>query len=311
MPMLDIGNQAAPPEVTMENVRFNQDYDGNDVPATGQVYLSRKITVDVFVDFDYWAFPFDEHLMPVEVSSFAYGARAVELRSLVIQKPTPKQSNIAWEILGTKTIVTGGASLYTDEDSILTVYTAVKRIPMAEMCTIIVPLMVIVVFTFSALFISHEDNFSDQLAVSSFGFLTVMAYSTVIYSDIPKTSYSLWIHNFVLYGVIFTLLIMVAVGVVHCTTYGCCDNPFDDDKKKKGGDDDEDQPKLSETMKKEMELRRETARILKIDNMVIFWRVALPCVYAAAVVYSFYRVESYQSKDSVIAQGDDLVNMFA
>merc|ERR1712216_760150 len=103
MPMLEIENQAEEAELVMENVRFNQDFDGNDLPATGQVFLSRQIQVEVFVDFDYWAFPFDTHLLPIEVASFAYGSDALTIRSSPITGIIPEQKNIAWKILGTKT----------------------------------------------------------------------------------------------------------------------------------------------------------------------------------------------------------------
>jgi len=285
----------------MENVRFNQDFEGGDVDGKGQVFLSRQMTVDVFVDFDYWAYPFDSHLLPIEVSSFAYGSNAVTLRPLDIAGRIPKQQNIQWEILGSRTVVTTGASMYSEEDSTYTVFTAIARLPMAEICTILFPLMVIVWFTFSALFISHEDNFGDQLAVSSFGFLTVMAYSTVIYETIPKTSYSLWIHNFILYAVVFTLLIMVAVGAIHCSIYGCCVNPYtaEEEKKKKlvKQSEEEGAYKMSEEDEKVMKNRRAEIQSNKIMNQVIFWRVALPLIYIVALVYSFYRVSSYENAE--------------
>lgn len=144
-----------------------------------------------------------------------------------------------------------------------------------------------------------------------------MAYVTVVYEGIPKTSYALWIHYYILVAFIFDVVVMIIVAVTHCVEHGFMTPASEEDggdgKKRPSiqqkpvieptDDADEKAAKLeqirdwNENLKdwKESQKEDEEERESTIRWLVTVSRIAIPLLFVVAEVFLFVVVFNYNS----------------
>ena len=95
--------------------------------------------------------------------------------------------------------------------------------------TLISPMVLIVLFTFSAFFVSPE-SFDVRIAITSIGFLTIMAFVYVIQEHLPKISYLTWMHWYCFFCFAFVFAVTADVVAVHYFSRHCDDEEDENSK---------------------------------------------------------------------------------
>merc|ERR1712216_660115 len=130
---------------------------------------------------------------------------------------------------------------------------------------------------------------------ASFGFLTAMPYVTVVYEGIPKTSYALWIHYYILVAFIFDVLVMVVVAAAHCMAHGFMKPSNEEDGAEPIKDEDKDRRKRARAIKTEQEKERLQRQENNVWWTVTISRVAIPLLFVVADAILFVIVFNYKS----------------
>ena len=90
---------------------------------------------------------------------------------------------------------------------------AAGKTPMI-LTTILMPLILIVLFTFLS-FLVWEKDFGSRITVTSIGFLTVMAFMFVVNDQLPRIAYLTWMHWYMSLCFLMTFIVNVHVSFVH------------------------------------------------------------------------------------------------
>eukprot|EP00941_MAST-03F_sp_MAST-3F-sp1_P003394 g3394.t1 len=178
----------------------------------GFLRLTQKMSVAITLSLELWAYPFDRQIIDVKVADFRYGAADVVLMGYDPPGTLKMRANSGWTVLDWEVRSRKGPSIIAggSEDSFATGHLIISREASSGLIGIILPLLVIVAFSFSALFVSSVDSFDTQLATASFGFLAVMGYIGVL--DLPPVGYLLWLHWLV--GLCFFSCLFITISIV-------------------------------------------------------------------------------------------------
>jgi hypothetical protein len=206
-PNLEVRNQRAPAEELESEMRLNP----QGTPP-GTIRTERRFAVTVVDKFDEWAFPFDGHIVNITVASFAYSAAEVDLKiwGSVLQDPDNYPENPEWSVENITLTEEKEKSHYAEVDSYVNLHVKVDRYYQSAVMNLIMPVMAIVLFATTAFFVK-SDELGDRINVASIGFLTIMAYTYVVAEALPKVSYILWIHWFVIISYATVLWVTVLV----------------------------------------------------------------------------------------------------
>ena len=142
-----------------------------------------------------------------------------------------------------------------------------RKTPMI-LTTILMPLILIVLFTFLS-FLVWEKDFGSRITVTSIGFLTVMAFMFVVNDQLPRIAYLTWMHYYMALCFLMTFIVNVHVSFVHFLNpvgetklekkkriQGGADHR--DDKRGRDGKSIEDaEPLISKDEKKKLKLRED------------------------------------------------------
>lgn len=107
-------------------------------------------------------------------------------------------------------------------------------------------MVLIVMFTFSAFFVSPE-SFDVRIAITSIGFLTIMAFVYVIQEQLPKISYLTWMHWYCFFCFAFVFAVTADVVAVHYFSRHCDEDEKDEEESGKDADKEGEGDKTEES----------------------------------------------------------------
>jgi hypothetical protein len=203
VPGLAFSNQATNP--TWFEAEMNVDKDG-------RIMYERHCLISIEHTFNLVDYPFDRHQLPVLINAFGYDSNEVVLEvdySMRTPALTDSMFNVDAFLVSSKTVKTD----ISNSQSVVEGDLYVKRkIPMI-LAEVVLPLMLIVLFTFLSFFVS-ETNYTDRITITSIGLLTVMTFMFVVNSELPKIAYLTWMHWYMALAFCTTFLVNVHVTMV-------------------------------------------------------------------------------------------------
>ena len=117
--------------------------------------------------FKLYDFPFDHHGIPIIINAFGYDANDVILRAdRVIDSNIDKLSDSTWDLQGFTLTAKIAKTLLSERDSLIVGELHAKRKTPMILTTILMPLILIVLFTFLA-FLVWEKDFGSRITVTS------------------------------------------------------------------------------------------------------------------------------------------------
>lgn len=203
-PGLSVANQGKDPEWFASELVLDKN---------GFLVYERRVLVTVEHAFELGSFPFDNHEIPVTINAFGYDANEV-LLTADLNMTTQHLSDSTWDLQGFVVQAIVRKTEMSPKQSIIegTLY-AKRKTPMI-VATIILPLVLIVLFTFLAFFVWEKD-FGSRITISSIGLLTVMTFMFVLNSQLPRIAYLTWMHWYMSLAFIMTFLVNVHITMVH------------------------------------------------------------------------------------------------
>ncbi len=260
-PGLFVSNEGKEPDWFSSDMVLNKD---------GSILYDRRVLVTVEHAFELSSFPFDHHDIPIVINSFGYDANDV-----LLWADHKMDSNVAnlkdstWALQGFTMEALIKKTLLSPKDSVIVGTLHTKRKTTMILTTILMPLILIVLFTFLSFFVWEKD-FGSRITITSIGFLTVMAFMFVVNDQLPRIAYLTWMHYYMSLCFLMTFIVNVHVSFVHFL------NPVGEtklEKKKRiqGGEDhrndkrsrdgatidDSTEPLLSKEEKRRQKLRDE------------------------------------------------------
>ena len=177
-------------------------------------------------------------------------------------------SDSTWDLQGFSLTAKIAKTLLSEKDSLIVGELHAKRKTPMILTTILMPLILIVLFTFLS-FLVWEKDFGSRITVTSIGFLTVMAFMFVVNDQLPRIAYLTWMHWYMSLCFLMTFIVNVHVSFVHFLNpvgetklekkkriQGGADHR--DDKRGRDGKSIEDaEPLISKAEKKKLKLRED------------------------------------------------------
>ena len=203
-PGLSVANQGKDPEWFASELVLDK---------RGFLVYERRALITVEHAFELGNFPFDHHEIPVTINAFGYDANEV-LMTADLNMTTEHLSDSTWDLQGFVVQATVRKTEMSPKQSLVegTLY-AKRKTPMI-VATIILPLVLIVLFTFLAFFVWEKD-FGSRITISSIGLLTVMTFMFVLNSQLPRIAYLTWMHWYMSLAFVMTFLVNVHITMVH------------------------------------------------------------------------------------------------
>eukprot|EP00943_MAST-04B_sp_MAST-4B-sp1_P004181 g4181.t1 len=205
-PGLFVSNEGKEPDWFSSDMVLNKD---------GSILYERRVLVTVEHTFELTDFPFDHHDVPININAFGYDANDVMLRAdHTRDSNVGKLRDSTWDLQGFTLEAKVEQTLLSPRDSIIVGTLHVKRKTTMILTTILMPLVLIVLFTFLAFFVWEKD-FGSRITVTSIGFLTVMAFMFVVNDQLPRIAYLTWMHYYMSLCFLMTFIVNVHVSFVH------------------------------------------------------------------------------------------------
>lgn len=179
----------------------------------GYIIYERRVLVTVEHPFELLHFPFDHHAIKVTVNAFGYDANELLLRADK-NMTTDGLSDSTWDL---ETFIVRDdvrKTMLSPRDSVVEGTLYVKRKTLMMGASIIMPLILIVLFTFLSFFVWERD-FGSRITITSIGFLTVMAFMFVVNDQLPRIAYLTWLHYYMSLCFLMTFFVNVHVTMVH------------------------------------------------------------------------------------------------
>jgi len=154
-PGVVVANQVAKSYTVSEDARV--------LPSDGTVTLTRIVKIQTTADFDHRNFPFDEHNIVINLESFQYGPEDLKF----IKDPSAERmtdleqlDGAIWSLKKWSLVPQLQLSQTGEEDWFMIGTLTIKRQYSMVASTLISPMVLIVLFTFSAFFVSPENLMS-------------------------------------------------------------------------------------------------------------------------------------------------------
>ena len=204
LPGLFVSNQGSEPEwLTSELV----------LQLSGKLIYERRVVVTVEHTFELEHFPFDHHHIPITVNAFGYDADEVVL-SVDQSVKSALLSDSTWDLQTFRVDSDVRKTMMSPRQSVVEGTLVVKRELGMILSTILLPLILIVLFTFLSFFVWEQDFYS-RIIITSIGFLTVMAFMYVVNEELPRIAYLTWMHWYMLVCFLMTFVVNCHVTAVH------------------------------------------------------------------------------------------------
>lgn len=187
------------------------------VRPDGTSTLIQAIDAVAEAEFDMTFFPFDRHRLELVFETLGFDGKEVQIQveSGRIDARSNEVGIPQWAILEASQAAQERTAAYagnTGVSSAFVVNVEVKRKPLFMIRLVIMPLMVIVLLSFSV-FWMERSALGDRISVSFIGILTGVAYQMVISSDMPPISYVTLMHGFMSFS-FFTMCATVVVNLM-------------------------------------------------------------------------------------------------
>ncbi|TVQ94765.1 MAG: hypothetical protein EA397_00800 [Deltaproteobacteria bacterium] len=180
------------PDLTIENEEGPRitEHQELEIHPDGTVRYLERFAVEAHANVDLRRFPFDSQSLELYVAPFAWSRDHVRL-VLVEDGLTHdrEHENLEWRVLGLggKVIDREGARPHTSV-STLKAAIHVERIPGFYLYKLLLPLLLIVVFTWSAFWMKGEGS-AGRMQRTFVALLTVVAFHHIVAGHLPKISY--------------------------------------------------------------------------------------------------------------------------
>ena len=191
------------------------------VQPDGTSTLIETLNASAETEFDMSRFPFDGQRlgMVFEVLGFDQDEVVLQVESDAASSKASDVRVPQWTITGTRVSVQDRTAPYAGRrgvSSAVGVSIDVQRKPFYVIRLVIIPLVVIVLLSFSV-FWMHRSSLGDRLSVSFIGILTGVAYQIVMSDQLPHISYVTLMHAFLSFSFLamcVTVVINLVVGVL-------------------------------------------------------------------------------------------------
>lgn len=204
-PDLGIHNEEGARKVEHQEIALHPD---------GRVLYEERFAVQARAHLDLRRFPFDDQSFHLQLTSFTWEAPDLELK-LVAVDHDPEVPNLEWTLRG----VRGTSSTLTrpgsgEAVSTATLWIDVTRQPGFYLYKLLVPLILIVITTWSAFFLRGESS-SARMQRTFLSLLTVVAFHHIIASHLPHIPYLTFVDAVVYAAFIATTAVLVQIIRIH------------------------------------------------------------------------------------------------
>jgi len=173
------------------------------VRPDGSLRLVRTLNASAKTDLDLRAYPFDDQRLEAVFEVLGFDEGEVVLETLSVERGTSAKADAAlrlpqWRLVRIDTATRSRPSWYAggrEVASTLVVGLEVERQSLFMVRLVIVPLMVIVLLSWSV-FWMDRSSLGDRISVSFIGILTVVAYQIVLSEILPRISYLTLMNGF-------------------------------------------------------------------------------------------------------------------
>lgn len=188
------------------------------VSRDGVITRTRRGIVHCYEQFQLRHYPFDRHELKVYIESFAYGSDQVRLQVDTEQSRwVDRADQSVWSLqdwtVGAETSDVSDSG-HRQKTDFVVCELHIRRIATRVVATIVLPLIMIVCFTFSSFWV-EASALQDRLVITTIGFLTVMAFMYCILEELPKIAYLTWLQLYMIMCFFFTLAMQAHIIVVH------------------------------------------------------------------------------------------------
>jgi hypothetical protein len=191
------------------------------VRPDGTSILVQTLNAAAEADFDMLHFPFDAQRLEAVFEVLGYDRDQVRLEVDPVAAALPTTGILIpqWRLSAVRTSVRERAAMYAGRagvSSVLVVTVDVQRASFYFSRLVILPLLVIVLLSFSVFWMDHASA-GDRVSVSFIGILTGVAYTLVMSDALPRISYVTVMHAFLNLSILAmcaAVVVNVYVGVL-------------------------------------------------------------------------------------------------
>lgn len=180
------------PDLVIENEDGERSIDARTlvVHDDGGVTYEEIFDAQLRTHFDLRAFPFDVQELPIVVESAAWNARNVVLQPIEGRlRVEPTTIGLDWHIEGLSHVVEEVPEVRSGRPfSQMTVNTTVRRVPGFYLGKVMLPLLLIVAFTWTTFWMTGEAA-GTRMQRTFIALLSIVAFTQVIAGHLPRISY--------------------------------------------------------------------------------------------------------------------------
>ncbi len=180
------------PELMFENEEGSRAIEHRelDITAAGDVTYKERSHVHAHADVNLRRFPFDTQHFELRIAPFAWDHRHVVLAvDAAHTGHDPGYRNLEWVVQGVTTQVADTQRMRLEDPvSVLTATISAERLSGFYLYKLIVPLAVIVMFTWSAFWMTAEPS-GGRMQRTFVALLTVVAFHHIVAGHLPRIAY--------------------------------------------------------------------------------------------------------------------------
>lgn len=180
------------PDLAIENEEGARTVEHREIDhhPDGRIRYVERSKVDLHADMDLRRFPFDRQALAIRIAPFSWDADHVTLAVAPGGLThADDHGNFEWEVLGLDgQVATRETARMPRPVSVLEAAVQVERIPGFYLYKLLVPLVLIVVFTWSAFWMRAEPS-AGRMQRTFVALLTVVAFHHIVAGHLPKIAY--------------------------------------------------------------------------------------------------------------------------
>ncbi|GAB4270323.1 MAG TPA: hypothetical protein DIU37_02310 [Opitutae bacterium] len=205
-PSLILSNALEKPVIEKQRVSIFPD---------GSVFLERMVDALLYSPLYLQKFPFDSQTLAVKIQSY-YGNNTVKIVPKKDQIDwNPHLNTPGWTIENiTSTISQDKIAWSPKSFDILSIGLNIKRDPYFFLWRLVLPLVLLVVMTWSIFWMDGE-RLNDRIKVCSYGFLTSVTFSLAVSTMLPKVSYLTFLDKILIGTYIYIMLAAIESSLRH------------------------------------------------------------------------------------------------
>ncbi len=206
------------PDISFENGEGRREVESSElfIEADGQVEYGERFSVTLHAEVDLRRFPFDSQRFVVSLESFAWDARFVEL----VAAPEKSGLNPGFHTLEWRFVDFDWEAHEVKEVRSSSAFSRLdfrihgERIEGFYLWKIALPLLLIVLFSWSVFWMRHEPG-SGRMQRTYIGLLTVVAFHHIVSANLPRIAYLTFLDGLVQLAFASIGLTLVQVVTVH------------------------------------------------------------------------------------------------